>query len=71
MALFKVRAIGFIDEREEETFYIIAAESERLALESFKRTQPETDPDFDIETYDIELYSMDDVAMIDESLCAI
>lgn len=71
MALFRVRAIGFIDDREEETFYIIAADNEEVAIESFKKTQLDIDPDFRIETFDIELYTPDDIAIVDESLCAI
>ncbi len=77
MALFRVRAIGTIhdiiedEEKEEETFYIVSAENERVAIERFKKIQPETDPDFDIETFDIELYSDNSVAIVDESLCAV
>ena len=71
MELFRVRAIGTMKDREEETFYIVAAEDEYKALKKFEEIQPEIDPDFEIERYDIELYSADSVAVVDESLCAI
>jgi len=75
--LFRIRAIGTMhdiikdEDREEETFYIVAAEDEYKALEKFEKIQPEIDPDFEIENYDIELYSTDSVAIVDESLCAV
>ena len=71
MALFRVRAIGTINNREEETFYIVSADNEQIAIEKFNKIQPETDPEFEIETFDIELYTSDSVAIVDESLCAI
>lgn len=71
MALFRVRAIGIIADKEVETFYIVHAENELLAIEKFKKIKPEIDPEFKIETFDIELYTTDDVAIVDESLCAI
>jgi len=74
--LYKIRAIGFINgyvraHIEEETYYLVVAENERQALERFHKIKPEIDPDFEIETLHIELYTTDYVAIVDESMCAI
>ena len=69
--LYKIRAIGFINDREEETYYLVVAENECQALERFKEIKPQIDPEFEIETLHIELYTADYVAIVDESLCAV
>ena len=69
--LYKIRAIGYINGRQEETYYLVVADSEGQALERFEEIKPQIDPDFDVETVLVELYSADYVAIVDESLCAI
>jgi hypothetical protein len=68
--IYKVRTIGFINDRVTETYYLVVAESEQQAIERFEEIQPQTDPDFEVKTIHVELYTSDYVAIVDESLCA-
>lgn len=69
MPFFKVRALGEIAGHFQETYYLVYADNERDAIDKFKTIQPNTDPDFKVERFDIELYTSDDMAIIDESIC--
>lgn len=69
MSLFKVRALGEIARHFQETYYLVYADNEREAIDKFKTIQPNIDPDFRVERFDIELYTSEDLAIIDESIC--